>query len=214
VIGVILMVAITVILAAVIGAFVLEIGDQQETAPNTSFDSAQAIKYFDIAGSVDARNETMVTLTLAGGNTLDATQTNLAVNGNGSVWTADAGAGRESHCELTWGHAYAPCARPQPNFMPTLGSNERVEITSGESLEAVAYEGWPDDTVVRQEPPQDNYVMNGFSGNDGDPVGLDSHPDRAGIGSVPVLAQGDDVTVVWTASSGGKTQTLFKYSVQ
>jgi hypothetical protein len=26
--------------------------------------------------------------------------------------------------------------------------------------------------------------------------------------------QGDNVNVVWTASSGGKTQTLFKYTVQ
>jgi flagellin-like protein len=46
VIGVILMVAITVILAAVIGAFVLEIGNQQETAPSTSFDSEQQVVYY------------------------------------------------------------------------------------------------------------------------------------------------------------------------
>ena len=38
VIGVILMVAITVILAAVIGAFVLNIGGSQETAPTTTID--------------------------------------------------------------------------------------------------------------------------------------------------------------------------------
>jgi len=38
VIGVILMVAITVILAAVIASFVLGLGDQQETAPNVSFE--------------------------------------------------------------------------------------------------------------------------------------------------------------------------------
>jgi len=38
VIGVILMVAITVILAAVIGAFVIGIGDDQETVPQASFD--------------------------------------------------------------------------------------------------------------------------------------------------------------------------------
>ena len=40
VIGVILMVAITVILAAVIGAFVIGIGDDQETVPTASFDFA------------------------------------------------------------------------------------------------------------------------------------------------------------------------------
>ena len=38
VIGVILMVAITVILAAVIGTFVLGLGDQVESAPQASFD--------------------------------------------------------------------------------------------------------------------------------------------------------------------------------
>ena len=38
VIGVILMVAITVILAAVIASFVLGLGDSQETAPNVSFE--------------------------------------------------------------------------------------------------------------------------------------------------------------------------------
>ncbi|QSG02295.1 type IV pilin [Natranaeroarchaeum sulfidigenes] len=41
VIGVILMVAITVILAAVIGAFVIGIGGDQETVPQASFSSSQ-----------------------------------------------------------------------------------------------------------------------------------------------------------------------------
>jgi flagellin-like protein len=41
VIGVILMVAITVILAAVIGAFVLNIGGSQDTTPSLSFDFEQ-----------------------------------------------------------------------------------------------------------------------------------------------------------------------------
>ncbi|PSQ43253.1 type IV pilin [Halobacteriales archaeon SW_7_68_16] len=40
VIGVILMVAITVILAAVIGAFVLNLGGQQDTAPQATYDYA------------------------------------------------------------------------------------------------------------------------------------------------------------------------------
>ena len=42
VIGVILMVAITVILAAVIGAFVIGIGDDQQTVPTASFDYDQS----------------------------------------------------------------------------------------------------------------------------------------------------------------------------
>jgi hypothetical protein len=33
-------------------------------------------------------------------------------------------------------------------------------------------------------------------------------------GNANVLIHDDMVTLVWTASSGGKTQTLFKYTVQ
>lgn len=54
VIGVILMVAITVILAAVIGTFVLGLGDQvQDTAPNSNF----AFDYDSGASSLDITHE-------------------------------------------------------------------------------------------------------------------------------------------------------------
>jgi flagellin-like protein len=71
VIGVILMVAITVILAAVIGAFVLNIGGNQETAPQNQFD-------FEYVNNSDD-----VRVSHGGGGTLDATQLALG-NGWGS----------------------------------------------------------------------------------------------------------------------------------
>lgn len=62
VIGVILMVAITVILAAVIGTFVLGLGDQvQETAPNAQF-----------SASYDADGSGNLTFTHDGGDRIDA----------------------------------------------------------------------------------------------------------------------------------------------
>ena len=70
VIGVILMVAITVILAAVIGTFVLGLGDQvQTTAPNAqiAFDSSSSD----------------VTVTHDGGDTLDGNQTFFAFSDEG-----------------------------------------------------------------------------------------------------------------------------------
>lgn len=68
VIGVILMVAITVILAAVIGSFVIGLGDQvQETAPNAQFT-------FDY-------DDDEVTITHDGGQTIDLTEDNLLVIG-------------------------------------------------------------------------------------------------------------------------------------
>jgi len=68
VIGVILMVAITVILAAVIGAFVLGLGDQaSSSAPQASFDFS-----FDT-------NEKNVTITHGGGDDVD--KNSLTING-------------------------------------------------------------------------------------------------------------------------------------
>jgi flagellin-like protein len=85
VIGVILMVAITVILAAVIGAFVLEIGDQQETAPNTSFDTEQADYQLQNRNSPIV-NLTQVEITHSGGAVLDRDSVTLKVDGNSSTY--------------------------------------------------------------------------------------------------------------------------------
>ena len=69
VIGVILMVAITVILAAVIGTFVLGLGDSVESAPQASFN-------FDY----DSGNNN-VTITHRGGDNINTNGTELRING-------------------------------------------------------------------------------------------------------------------------------------
>jgi len=71
VIGVILMVAITVILAAVIGAFVLGLGDSvSETAPSATFDYEYSS---GSSGTVD--------ITMQSGDDLDLTTITLSVAG-------------------------------------------------------------------------------------------------------------------------------------
>jgi len=79
VIGVILMVAITVILAAVIGTFVLGLGDQvSDSAPQASFS-------FDFSDSGDGFNgdgTDNVTITHEGGETLEAAD--IGVEGDNS----------------------------------------------------------------------------------------------------------------------------------
>jgi flagellin-like protein len=77
VIGVILMVAITVILAAVIGTFVLGLGDQvSQSAPQAQFT-------FEFSDS--ASNET-ITVTHDGGDAVEADQLSINVAGT-EVWT-------------------------------------------------------------------------------------------------------------------------------
>ncbi|MGQ3329419.1 type IV pilin [Halorubrum sp. FL23] len=69
VIGVILMVAITVILAAVIGTFVLGLGDSlNDTAPQASF----------TVDSVDTDN---INFTKTGGESIEASDLTVSVNG-------------------------------------------------------------------------------------------------------------------------------------
>jgi flagellin-like protein len=233
VIGVILMVAITVILAAVIGAFVLEIGDQQETAPNTSFDSDEQVVFMWANGGykADKNNLSMVSITHAGGSVVDIDQIDLSVNGNTGTWTIDASPGDS----IMTTDSRVP-AKPQPDIRQTMGSNDQVGLSSGEELSVMAY----------GTRPLDEYVDNGIdyefstfpmqTGSGTQDVGSFTEPvprlylngaDKATKMPNPgltnngrddetlfILEQGDDVQVVWEASSGGKTQTLFKYSVQ
>jgi len=83
VIGVILMVAITVILAAVIGTFVLGLGDQvQTTSPQSSltFDYEPGISTEDGAG--DSTTLNVLTISHDGGDSIDDARLKILVNGN------------------------------------------------------------------------------------------------------------------------------------
>ena len=84
VIGVILMVAITVILAAVIATFVLGLGEQvSQTSPNTSFSfdyeevqSDEKDSWGETAQS--SNDDAILTITHSGGPNIDATQLGVA----------------------------------------------------------------------------------------------------------------------------------------
>jgi FlaG/FlaF family flagellin (archaellin) len=193
------MVAITVILAAVIGAFVLEIGDQQETAPSTSFDSGQQLEYYE--SNWANGNLTTVEISHAGGNTIDISQVVVKINGNSSVWGAEHTAGSVDK------------AHPVPDIRETLGTNEGAEFSSGETWRMIAYNGLSHEYVRNSDCYQFHYTgsESPYFHNPGNCI-------RSGYSNGHIwfdaIAQGDKVNVVWTASSGGKTQTLFKYTVQ
>ena len=77
VIGVILMVAITVILAAVIGAFVIGIGEDQEVQPSASFN-------FDFEGDSE------LTVSHSTGDTITSTETlEVVIDGESEDWSDD-----------------------------------------------------------------------------------------------------------------------------
>ena len=91
VIGVILMVAITVILAAVIGTFVLGLGSNVQSAPTTQF-------------SVDYDSSNTATITHDGGDTIEASALSVTYQGQTTSGTVtDEWSVRGSVSEVTSG---------------------------------------------------------------------------------------------------------------
>jgi FlaG/FlaF family flagellin (archaellin) len=214
------MVAITVILSAVIGAFVLEIGDQQETAPTASFTYDQEVRYY--ADGTGDTNLTTVMVTHAGGDTLGVSQLNIKVNGNKSVWGP-------SGEEDSFG---TDIYRPQPDHFEAATTNTPVTVESGDTWTITAYHGWSDKFVTSQDV-EGPYRGQYFEGSASFPTGCAASGERGAFenpsvnladdfGSGPPFVDictdrlngGDEFRAVWRASSGGKTQTLTKYTVQ
>jgi FlaG/FlaF family flagellin (archaellin) len=206
------MVAITVILAAVIGAFVLEIGDQQETAPSTSFDSEENTRTYDLkaGGGNGPKTWRRVQVAHAGGDVVDFTQMAVKVEGNDSVYNAvQTGGGVDIVPTLPQQNPYAPSESIE------CPPGESCEFTSGQQI-AIMFYG-----VVSYE------TAYGPGYDDPDKVACWCNPDHTanltsarfnygsyGGATLPNVQQGDSTNIVWSAQSGGKTQTLFKYEVQ
>jgi hypothetical protein len=73
--------------------------------------------------------------------------------------------------------------------------------------------GWPNKKLFGDEHVESvDYHFWWAAGNTVVNVRTTNGNDNHGYG--PTLDAGNEVNVVWQAESGGKTQTLFKYSVQ
>ena len=88
VIGVILMVAITVILAAVIGAFVLNIGGSQESAPQATID------FTNTSNGVKMVHQS--------GDPLSTSAVTVKLNGTGVDWNTTQNWDEMSAGDITW----------------------------------------------------------------------------------------------------------------
>jgi flagellin-like protein len=229
VIGVILMVAITVILAAVIGAFVLEIGDQQETAPSTSFDSEEETQ---VIPRFDGLNFTAVTINHAGGDVLDRQSLTMKVDGNESTY--------DWHTNPNFADPPKTVLVPSAarltgesgvlvtKFDTGQGYPYGEEFASGESMTIKSYggvsytslygclydnKGSRRMTIVETGRATD-FGKTGYDSRFPNSATCSDEDSNYNWNKMDLLNQEDQITLVWEASSGGKTQTLFKYSVQ
>jgi len=128
VIGVILMVAITVILAAVIGTFVLGLGDQvQSTTPQASFGFDQSTVTVD-DGTNPTFDVTAVTVTHDTGDSISESDISVSVNGNAAWDLTNTSTGDATRAANPWDDS---------GEKVSAGSSFRVLLyDSGTSIEA------------------------------------------------------------------------------
>jgi flagellin-like protein len=214
VIGVILMVAITVILAAVIGAFVLEIGDQQETSPNTSFSTEERnMYYFVSAGGGGHRwNTTLVSFTHGGGETIQVDQIDFTAKGNDSVWGPQPqehaldGGSAPNECKVNgrW------CQQELPEFDSVRDLEGSDTWTSGEAYHLWGY-------GINGQAPDGSYPQcyTSWGKQDYTQVSISHCNPVSSRGWVQAFAQsGDTLKIQWSAASGGKSTVLQRYTTQ
>jgi flagellin-like protein len=182
VIGVILMVAITVILAAVIGTFVLGLGDQvSNTSPTASFT-------FDLTDNAPGTADSL-SITHDGGDKISASQISFASSG---------AIGTDSNAQT--GVPYDARIRPDSDtWEEDMGSGD---VSAGSTATLAG-----DD--FQQASAADN--ANDLDGDPDQSVNVDSADEGTNeIDSVQL--NGATIRVTWASSNGGDTATLGKWT--
>ncbi|MFC7114288.1 type IV pilin [Natronoarchaeum sp. GCM10025703] len=157
VIGVILMVAITVILAAVIGAFVIGIGDDQQQVPQASWDFDQSTENFTDAAP-HSSNLTVVDISHQTGTTIDESNIDVTVNGDTAYGITPQTGPSDDDVKEVWSSSGDISA----------GNSVQVVFASGEDLDdtfAVDYEDGPDQ-INQVTDGTDTYNEEGLSSGD------------------------------------------------
>jgi len=184
VIGVILMVAITVILAAVIGSFVLGLGEQvQTTTPQANFGFS--------TGSVDVQDQsggsttsvTTVTITHETGDSLSASNLDIVVNGD-QAYTRDSS--------------------------DVVQGTFSGDVSAGSSITIV---GATDSGSVSTGTPYE-FMYDDINDGDGTgALDINDTSSGSTVAQDVGLSSDDTVRVVWTSESGDSSSTLAKFEL-
>ncbi|WP_058826326.1 type IV pilin [Haloferax sp. Q22] len=196
VIGVILMVAITVILAAVIGTFVLGLGDQVgNSAPQASFEFSQSNSaYTDADTTPDSVELIMVEITHSNGASIEEGTVSVTVNGHPAYGIADNGASADDPTAL-WSGSDTISAGSSVTVGLYDDDGDEVVTTAG-SITKLNYE---DAAGTAQEDK-----IQAPRTTNGDATAAGAH----------ALAEGDVIRVIWESPGGGSTATIAKYTVK
>jgi flagellin-like protein len=156
VIGVILMVAITVILAAVIGTFVLDIGGSlSQSAPSATFEAEQPTS--DTMAALANSDSEIVNITYTGGEEVLLENINVTINGEQAYEQSDPGANGNSNGVVTYkgsGPLQITNSISLTSYGSSVGSSDlqpgdtvRIIWDSGEGSSQILYEYEVQDVV-------------------------------------------------------------------
>jgi len=186
VIGVILMVAITVILAAVIGTFVLGLGDQvQQDTPRASFGfdtGTTEVGVNVIGGTTDTVTVDSVTITHESGDTIDSNNLRITVDGK-TAYTV---------------------VNPDGGVPEEVGGTYSGDVSAGSSTTIVAAADSSGITTGTSD----------YAIDSGDTT-LDIDEDASGSTDISgvALSSGDTVRVIYDNPDSDTSSTLGKYEI-
>jgi len=191
VIGVILMVAITVILAAVIGTFVLGLGDQVQTkTPQAQFGFDQGTTeiavYDSTAGASATVSVTSVTITHETGDTIDANNLEVTVSG-ATAYTSQGDADSDTYDQ------------------EEVGGTFSGDVSAGTSITIIA--ATDDSAITTGGGSTDSEFWTSSSST------LDIDTDGTLVSNVQ-LSSGDTVRVVYDNPNSDSSSTLAKKEIQ
>lgn len=204
VVGVVLLVAVTVVMAGTVGAFLFMLGDTSEPPPTASLTPEQTEEFVIATGGLN-RSFTAVTITHRGGDSIQHDRVEVLVNG-----------------EPAYGINASddPCAAAGPNGWVAGANcartlwNTSKRVTVGDSITVVHKNSSATaDGVGYTAPDQD--VFPGVSDDvDGSLYVQNRDPFFAKVdGTAIQLTTGDTVEVVWTRESEDGGVVLLEYTV-
>jgi flagellin-like protein len=222
VIGVILMVAITVILAAVIGAFVIGIGGQQSTAPDTNVEFDQQFRNYSVNNN-DADSQTIrsVTLTHGGGDPMERETVSVQAradrdsSGAGAVQGRLIGAeGRSDAGDVVFGWNL--------DTEKTITASDSVEYNAFLDMDSGAMSTSQQDALDDARDESATFSWNTFNlgTSAGDyeiggaaTIAFGNNNNVASVQRGDNLLANDEVVVVWSPADSQKTSEVAKYEV-
>jgi len=206
VIGVILMVAVTVIIAAVIGSTALGLGDSvSETPPQAQLTAEEDMTQLDTRDDYAARDVPLVVVEHKGGESIAAENINVEVNNEPAYVISSTDRLEGSDMDF-YDHTYDPLPDP---IAPEDWVDEGLggEMSSGDQLIIALGTTHFDDvglTVGEDNVHWENFKNRLVKDNK-------NHDDHLYMNNGARLDQGDEIIVTW--ETDGTSQTLYEYTV-